>query len=247
MGTLNVLECVRKSDSVAVGVMITTDKCYENKEQIWSYREDDAMGGYDPYSSSKGCAEILIASYRSSFMNPKDYKKHGKAIASVRAGNVIGGGDWSKDRIIPDCIRALMASEPIEVRNPKAVRPWQHVLEPLYGYLLLASKMYQNGTVYSEGWNFGPDYESIVTVEEIVHLIIENWGNGKYIDLSNKQTMHEASLLSLDCTKAKTLLKWLPKLSIIQAVEYTVEWYKDYGKGNCYDFCVDQINDFCKV
>lgn len=242
MGTLNVLECIRKSEDVKVGVMITTDKCYENKEQIWPYREDDPMGGYDPYSSSKGCCELLISSYRNSFMNPKDYDKHGKAIASVRAGNVIGGGDWSKDRIVPDCIRALMESKYIEIRNPNAIRPWQHVLEPLSGYLLLASKMYQDGVSYCSGWNFGPEVQSIVKVENIAQSIIEAWPSGKWINVSSKDKPHEAKLLSLDITKVKNYLKWNPIWNIKDCVNYTVDWYKNFiDNKDMYSFCKQQI------
>lgn len=247
IGTLNVLECIRKSNTLKVGVMITTDKCYENKEQIWSYRENDAMGGYDPYSSSKGCAELLIASYRNSFFNPNDYKIHGKSIASVRAGNVIGGGDWSKDRIIPDCIKSLIKGENIKIRNPLAVRPWQHVLEPLSGYLLLAMKMYHDGIKYCSGWNFGPDQESIVPVSTIAGLVIKAWGSGKWEDLSNNIGPHEATLLSLDCTKSKFYLKWNPKFKIDQAINYTIEWYKKYvDNENMYNLCVSQIEQYCK-
>ncbi len=246
MGTLNVLECIRKSDCVRVGIMITTDKCYENKEQIWPYREDDPMGGYDPYSSSKGCCELLISSYRNSFINSKDYDKHGKAIASVRAGNVIGGGDWSKDRIVPDCIRALMNREDINIRNPKAVRPWQHVLEPLSGYMLLAKKMYEDNTSYCSGWNFGPDYDSIVPVSKIADLITKEWGSGKWRDVSNENAPHEANLLRLDCTKAKTYLKWSPKLNIEEALELTLGWYKYFNVKDPYELCINQIQNYCK-
>ncbi len=246
MGTLNVLECIRKSDSVKVGIMITTDKCYENKEQIWGYRETDAMGGYDPYSSSKGCAELLIASYRNSFIHPNDYVKHEKAISSVRAGNVIGGGDWQKDRIVPDCIRALIDNKSINIRNPNAVRPFQHVLEPLSGYLLLAYKMYEDGVNYCDGWNFGPDFNSIVNVQTIVNLIINKWGSGHWTDLSDKDAPYEANLLSLDCTKAKTYLGWKNRLNIEEAIEYTVDWYKNFKDLNVYELCVNQIKEYLK-
>lgn len=245
MGTLNVLECIRSSDSVKVGIMITTDKCYENREQIWPYREEDPMGGYDPYSSSKGCCELLISSYRNSFMNPKDYEKHGKAIASVRAGNVIGGGDWSRDRIVPDCIRSLVENRDIEIRNPNAVRPWQHVLEPLGGYLLLASKMYEDGMSYSSGWNFGPNYESIVPVKDIVDIMVNKWGKGKWVNISKCNDLHEANLLSLDCTKAKAYLNWTPRLNIEEALKFTVDWYKDFGNKDLYQLCVNQIENYC--
>lgn len=178
MGTINVLEAIRATDSVKVGVMITSDKCYENKEQIWSYRENDPMGGYDPYSSSKAATELAISSWRRSFFHPIQYDNHGKSLASVRAGNVIGGGDWAKDRIIPDCIRALESGCDIEIRNPKAIRPWQHVLEPLGGYLLLAKKMWNEPTRYCGGWNFGPCAENITTVWNMAEEVIKN---GNYI------------------------------------------------------------------
>ncbi|MGH4052940.1 MAG: CDP-glucose 4,6-dehydratase [Clostridium sp.] len=244
MGTLNVLECIKNSGSVKVTVMITTDKCYKNIEQIWGYREDDPMGGYDPYSSSKGCCEILIDSYRNSFINPKNYKFHGKAIASARAGNVIGGGDWSRDRIIPDCIRALKENKDIQLRNPKAIRPWQHVLEPLSGYLQLASKMYEDGESYCSGWNFGPDGDSIVSVGRIVDGIIMEWGSGKCLDTSQENAPHEANLLKLDCTKAKTYLKWSPKLTVEEAIKLTVDWYKQSNNKDMFETCVNQIENY---
>jgi len=246
MGTLNVLECIKNSETVRVSIMITTDKCYKNIEQIWGYREDDPMGGYDPYSSSKGCAEILIDSYRNSFINPKDYRLHKKAIASVRAGNVIGGGDWSRDRIIPDCIRALRENRDIEMRNPKAIRPWQHVLEPLSGYLLLASMMKVDGISYCGGWNFGPNVDSIVSVGSIVDIIIKEWGNGRCLDVSREDAPHEANLLKLDCTKAKTYLKWSPKLNVDEAIKLTVDWYKKYNDKDkdMFDLCVNQIKSY---
>ncbi|MGH4138609.1 CDP-glucose 4,6-dehydratase [Clostridium sp.] len=246
MGTLNVLECIKSSAAVKVSIMITTDKCYKNIEQIWGYREDDPMGGYDPYSSSKGCAEILIDSYRNSFINPKDYSLHGKAIATARAGNVIGGGDWSKDRIIPDCIRALKGNKDIEIRNSKAVRPWQHVLEPLSGYLLLASKMYEDGVSYCSGWNFGPNIDSIISVGSIVDTIILEWGYGKGVDISLENAPHEANILKLDCTKAKTYLGWLPKLNVNEALKLTVDWYKYFNEKDMYDLCINQIKCYCE-
>lgn len=246
-GTVNVLEAIRVTDSVKVAVMVTSDKCYENKEWIWGYRENDSMGGYDPYSSSKGAAELVIAGYRNSFFNPDRYSQHGKAIASVRAGNVIGGGDWAKDRIIPDCIRALEQNKPIEIRNPQAIRPWQHVLEPLAGYLLLAAKLYQEPDKYAQAWNFGPDYDSVVNVKDIVELVIKNWGSGEWEDVSDKNAVHEATLLALDCNKAKRYLRWKPILDIEEALKFTVEWYKNYSKENVYDLCKKQIIYYCKV
>ena len=244
MGTLNVLEAVRKNDSVCSVVVITTDKCYENKEQIYGYREIDPLGGYDPYSTSKACAELLVSSYRSSFMNPECYSTHHKVISSARAGNVIGGGDWSRDRIVPDCIKALVEGRTIEVRNPCSIRPWQHVLEALGGYLLLASKMYNRGTAYGGAWNFGPDFDSIAQVKDIVEVIINKWGSGNWVDVSGSKDLHEANLLSLDCTKAKRHLEWKPKLNIIKAVEYTVEWYKNYLCCDTYKLCRDQILEY---
>lgn len=246
MGTINILEAIRSTDSVKVGVMITTDKCYENKEQVWGYRENEPMGGYDPYSSSKGATEIAIASWRRSFFNPKDYEKHGKSIASVRAGNVIGGGDWALDRIIPDCFKALEAGKPIEIRSPKAIRPWQHVLEPLNGYMLLASRMWNEPTKYCEGWNFGPRTESISTVWDVASMVIENYGSGKLKDLSTPNALHEAKLLMLDISKAKFRLGWEPRMDIKQCLALTVDWYKRYSDKDVYDLCVGQIEKYLK-
>jgi CDP-glucose 4,6-dehydratase len=246
MGTIHILEAIRTTECVKVGVMITTDKCYENKEQIWGYRENEPMGGYDPYSSSKGAAEIAISSWRRSFFNPENYERHGKSIASARAGNVIGGGDWALDRIVPDCIRALEAGKPIEIRNPKAIRPWQHVLEPLSGYLLLAKKMWEEPAKYGEAWNFGPQSESIATVWEIANQVIENYGTGKLIDLSNPETLHEANLLMLDISKAKFELGWKPRMNIKQCAALTTDWYKRYKKENVYQLCTEQINRYCR-
>ncbi len=244
MGTINILEAIRTTDSVKVGVMITTDKCYENKEQIWGYRENEPMGGYDPYSSSKGAAEIAISSWRRSFMNPDKYSEHGKSIASVRAGNVIGGGDWALDRIIPDCIRALEGGVPIDIRSPRSVRPWQHVLEPLSGYLLLAMKMWESPTDYCEGWNFGPRSESISTVWDVASRVVENYGSGSLRDLSDPNALHEASLLMLDISKAKFRLGWEPSWTINKTVEVTARWYKDYKFKDVLQLCIDQVKEY---
>ena len=243
-GTINILEAIRMTDSVKVGIMITTDKCYENKEQVWGYRENEPMGGYDPYSSSKGAAEIAINSWRRSFFNPEQYELHGKSIASVRAGNVIGGGDWALDRIIPDCIRALEANKPIEIRSPKAIRPWQHVLEPLSGYMLLAQKMWDEPVKYCEGWNFGPHLESIIPVWNVASMVIENYGKGELKDLSDPNALHEAKLLILDISKARFQLGWEPKMNIEQCVALTVNWYKSYSRGKVYNLCVEQIEKY---
>ena len=242
MGTVHVLEAIRATPSVKVGVMITTDKCYENKEQIWGYRESDPMGGYDPYSSSKGACEIAIASWRKSFFNPQDYSKHKKSIASARAGNVIGGGDWATDRIIPDCIRALEAGKPIEIRNPNAIRPWQHVLEPLSGYLLLAQKMWENPEKYCEAWNFGPNQESVANVWEVASKVIHEYGKGILIDKSDHSYLHEAKLLSLDISKVQNYLGWKPKLNINETITLTTNWYQMYNKEKVYDFIIEQID-----
>jgi CDP-glucose 4,6-dehydratase len=244
MGTINVMEAIRVTDSVKVAVMITTDKCYENREQIWGYRENEAMGGYDPYSSSKGATEIAIASWRRSFFNPNEYEKHGKSIASVRAGNVVGGGDWAIDRIIPDCIRALEQGKSIEIRSPKAIRPWQHVLEPLSGYLLLAKKMWNEPTKYCEGWNFGPRMESIVPVWEVAKKVVNEYGQGSLKDVSDSADLHEAKLLMLDISKAAFELGWKPKMNIDQCIALTVDWYKRYKQEPVYDVCCEQINQF---
>jgi CDP-glucose 4,6-dehydratase len=244
MGTIHVLEAIRATESVKVGVMITTDKCYENKEQIWGYRENEPMGGYDPYSSSKGAAEIAISSWRRSFFNPAQYEKHGKAIASVRAGNVIGGGDWALDRIIPDCIKAIEAGKTIEIRSPKAIRPWQHVLEPLSGYMLLAMKMWNEPTQYCEGWNFGPRAESIANVWDVASLLIQHYGKGELKDVSDPNALHEAKLLMLDISKAKFQLGWEPRMNLEQCLKMVAEWYKRYQKEDVYSLCVEQINQF---
>ena len=244
MGTIHVMEAIRFTDSVKVGIMITTDKCYENREQIWGYRENEPMGGYDPYSSSKGATEIAIASWSRSFFNPTQYTKNNKSIASVRAGNVIGGGDWALDRIIPDCIRALEVGQTIDIRNPRAVRPWQHVLEPLSGYMLLAQKMWNEPIKYCEGWNFGPKLESISTVWEVATKIVEEYGDGELKDMSNMNALHEANLLMLDISKAKFQLGWEPRMNIDQCISLVIDWYKKYVSQSVYSLCVEEIEKY---
>ncbi len=244
MGTVNVLEAVRATPNVKVAVMITTDKCYENKEQVWAYRENEPMGGYDPYSSSKGAAEIAISSWRRSFFNPEQYEKHGKSVASVRAGNVIGGGDWARDRILPDCIRALEAGQPIGIRSPKAVRPWQHVLEPLGGYLLLAKKIWEEPTRYCEGWNFGPEPAGAQPVWVVAEAVVKAYGSGSLQDLSDPNALHEAQLLMLDISKARYRLGWRPRLDMARTVALTVDWYKRYRTEDVYNLCAEQIRTY---
>ncbi|MBO5566860.1 MAG: CDP-glucose 4,6-dehydratase [Succinivibrio sp.] len=244
IGSLNILEATRKFSCVKTVIMITSDKCYENVEQIWGYKESDRMGGYDPYSSSKGCAEILISSYRNSFFNPKDYKKHGKAVASVRAGNVIGGGDWSADRLIPDCIRAIEHGKDIEIRSPNSTRPWEHVLEPLSGYLRLGQKLIETPEEFSQAFNFGPPIDCNKTVWEVVSYLIKYYGKGKVIDISDKDKVHESTLLCVDPSKAYRMLQWKSMFSLKEAIEKTVDWYKAYSSkaDDMYTFCCNQIN-----
>ena len=243
-GTVNLLECCRQTDSVKVIVNVTTDKCYENKEWVWGYRENDRLGGYDPYSSSKACSELVTEAYRKSFFNPDTHALHGKSLATARAGNVFGGGDWQTDRIVPDCVRALEKGEPIIVRSPNAIRPWQHVLEPLSGYLQLAEKMYNNPTAYAEGWNFGPTDSSFLSVGSLVNEIVKTWGTGSWEDHSNPNAPHEANTLKLDITKAKNQLGWSPLWDIDKAITETVSWYRQYPAGNVHDFCCRQIIDY---
>jgi len=244
MGSFNILEVVRHNDCVKTVVMITSDKCYENVEQIWGYQEDDRMGGYDPYSSSKGCAELMIASMRNSFFNPQNYAVHGKAIASVRAGNVIGGGDWSVDRLIPDCIRAIEDGKDILIRSPNATRPWEHVLEPLSGYLRVGQKLMEDPVKYATSFNFGPPISANKTVLDVVNLVVANYGKGKIIVDANQKQQHENTLLFLDATKAYTQLNWVAKWNLIEMVQKTVDWYKaSLMQSDMYDFCVQQINE----
>ena len=228
MGTVHVLESVRYTDDVKVVIVVTSDKCYENKEWVWGYRENEPMGGYDPYSNSKGCAELVTAAYRSSYFNVEHYERHGVALATVRAGNVIGGGDWAKDRLIPDIMNAFMEKRPVMIRNPNAVRPWQYVLDPLNGYLTLAEKLWEDGPKFAEEWNFGANEQDTRSVSSIVDFLARIWGSGAHweYDLSNHP--HEANYLRLDCSKARARLNWSPKLSLKTALEWIVEWYQGY-------------------
>jgi CDP-glucose 4,6-dehydratase len=243
-GTVNVLECCRLSQTVRTIVNVTTDKCYENKEWVWGYRENDRLGGYDPYSSSKACSELVTEGYRKSFFNSDDVARHGKSLASARAGNVFGGGDWQVDRIVPDCVRHLEKGESIIVRNPHAIRPWQHVLEPLSGYLLLSEKMHENPVTYAGAWNFGPEESSFLNVGVLVDAVVKAWGEGAWEDRSVPGAVHEAHLLKLDIAKAKTLLGWTPVWNIEKAVSATAEWYREYRNSRVHDLCMRQIMDY---
>ena len=226
MGTVNLLEAVRHTPGVKAVVNITTDKCYENREWVWGYRENEPMGGYDPYSNSKGCAELVSTAYRSSFFNPKDYQRHGVAVATVRAGNVIGGGDWAQDRLIPDALAAFEAGKPVQIRNPHAIRPWQHVLEPLRGYLTLAEQLFEQGAAYAEAWNFGPRDEDARPVGWIVQQLASLWGAGASWQIDAGDHPHEAHYLKLDISKARTLLDWHPALNLEQSLQLITDWSK---------------------
>jgi CDP-glucose 4,6-dehydratase len=246
MGTVNVLEAIRlHGDTVRAFVNITTDKVYENREYLWAYQETEPLGGDDPYSSSKACSELVTLAYRNSYFNPRDYKKHKIAVATARAGNVIGGGDWSKDRIVPDCIKAILAGKPIIVRNPYAIRPWQHVLEPLSGYLCLAEKLYKGGLKYSESWNFGPIENDCKPVEYLVKAICKQWGTEALFTFAKVKGPHEAAFLKLDCSKAHARLGWHPHWNLEKALSATVAWYKIYSsKGDVKEMCFKQIDEF---
>lgn len=228
MGTVHLLEAVRRTPSVRAVVNVTSDKCYENREWIWGYRETEPMGGFDPYSNSKGCAELVTDAYRNSFFNPSAFDEHRVALASGRAGNVIGGGDWAGDRLIPDMMRAISAGVPVRIRNPKAIRPWQHVLEPLSGYLLLAEKLHGEGPRFVGGWNFGPDESDTQPVQWIVERLVERWGDGASWARDNTPQPHEANYLKLDCSKARGLLGWTPRWHLAQAVDRIVEWHQAF-------------------
>ncbi|MCK9394600.1 MAG: CDP-glucose 4,6-dehydratase [Methylobacter sp.] len=231
MGTVHVLEAVRQTQSVRAVVNVTSDKCYDNREWVWGYRENEPMGGYDPYSNSKGCAELVTAAYRSSFFNPEKYNEHRVALATGRAGNVIGGGDWAEDRLIPDILSAIGEGRRVVIRNPDAARPWQHVLEPLSGYLLLAQKLYQEGAAYAEGWNFGPADEDAKPVQWIVDSLTKSWGDGASWLLDQGDHPHEAHYLKLDCSKAKARLDWRPRWRLEHALAAIVDWHRAYRDG----------------
>ncbi|BBI32705.1 CDP-glucose 4,6-dehydratase [Cohnella abietis] len=249
LGTVNLLDAVRTAVAEGVHIQavlnITTDKCYENQEWTWGYRENDRLGGFDPYSNSKACAELATSMFRDSYFNPKDYASHGLSIATARAGNVIGGGDWSEDRIIPDCIRALMEGNKLPIRNPVATRPWQHVLEPLQGYLLLVEQMVERGTKFGEAWNFGPNDDGVKSVEWLVKKIGTLWGVNDFYELAEGSNPHEATNLSLDSSKARRALGWQPIWSVERALEKTVEWFQAYQQqSDMKAVCLEQLEAY---
>lgn len=242
MGSVHLLEAVRHCETVRSVVVVTSDKCYENREWPWGYRENEAMGGYDPYSNSKGCAELLSAAYRQSFFGPNG---HSAGIATARAGNVIGGGDWALDRLIPDMVRAIEQGQPICVRNPDAIRPWQHVLEPLSGYLVLAERLYDGDQTVREGWNFGPRDEDARPVRWIADRFTKLWGDGSAWVQDTSSHPHEAHYLKLDCSKARAQLGWSPRWQLEHALTHIVNWHRAYRQGeDMHRVTLDQINSF---
>lgn len=241
MGTVHVLDAARQTPSIRAAVVVTSDKCYDNREWSRGYVETDAMGGRDPYSSSKGCQEIVAAAYRTSFFG--DASK--AAVASARAGNVIGGGDWANDRLVPDAMKAFALGNPLEVRNPRSVRPWQYVLEPLAGYLLLMERLYSEGHRWAEGWNFGPLDEDTQPVEVVVNGLVERWGNGAQWTITGRQHPHEATLLKLDCSKARTELGWTPKWRLERTLHAVVDWHRALLAGeDMQSFSLQQIREY---
>lgn len=249
MGTVHLLESVRRSPGVKAVVNITTDKCYENREWIWGYRENEPMGGHDPYSNSKGCAELVSAAYRASFFNEANHSQHGCSVATARAGNVIGGGDWAKDRLIPDILKGFEQGQPVQIRHPDAVRPWQHVLEPLRGYFTLAQRLYEQGPSFAEGWNFGPNDEDARPVGWIASRMVDMWGAP---DAAWKATPgehpHEANTLKLDISKARARLGWHPALDLEGALQLTVQWTRQRQAGaNVRQTTLAQIADYQKL
>jgi CDP-glucose 4,6-dehydratase len=246
MGTVNLLDVVKESPWVKAVVIITSDKVYENKESLRGYQEDDRLGGYDPYSSSKACCEIITDAFRNSFFNPSRYNEHHVAIATVRAGNVIGGGDFAKDRLVPDCIKALMENRKIIIRNPQAIRPWQHVLEPLGGYIELAEKLYLQGTEFEGAWNFGPLEKNEKTVDYIVNKLCHLWSSQAFYEQDKCINPHETNLLKLDSDKARQRMGFRPKWDIDKALEMVLEWTKELLKNEKYmfDVCLSQIEEY---
>jgi CDP-glucose 4,6-dehydratase len=245
MGTAHVLEAVRETAGIKALVCITTDKCYENKEWVWPYRETDGLGGYDPYSSSKACAELVVAAYRNSFWSADAGSQGRVGVATARAGNVIGGGDWSEDRLIPDLVRGFSSGQPANIRRPEAIRPWQHVLEPLHGYLLLAEQLLTGANTSASAFNFGPGDQDAWAVERIAHKLASLWGHGAAWVRESIPGAHEAGQLRLDSSKARAQLKWHPRLSLESALEWTAAWYQASIKGaDMQAFTLDQIERY---
>ncbi len=246
MGTVNLLDIARQVKSIKAILNVTSDKCYENKEWHWGYRENEPMGGYDPYSNSKACSELVTSSFRNSFFNPTEYNKQGVALASARAGNVIGGGDWADDRLIPDIFRAILQGEKVKIRNPFAIRPWQHVLEPLNGYLTLCKKLYTHGQAFAEAWNFGPDDSDVKNVESITKTICDLWNDGaSFENDTNSEHPHEANYLKLDCSKAKAELNWYPRWKLETTLQMIVDWNKAFqSNDDMRQVSISQIEKF---
>jgi len=240
-GTVNLFECCRLSESVKAVINVTSDKCYQNNEWLWPYRENDPMGGFDPYSSSKGCSEIITNAYRQSFFNSDPLKDLNKGIASARAGNVIGGGDWHKNNLIASCIISLENDSPIRLRNPKAIRPWQHVLDAIFGYLTLGYKLFEYPSKFSGPWNFGPNTNMITSVDDIVSNLLYYWGEENWEIIDENLSHHEANILQIESTKARTELGWRPIWDLDKMLEMTVGWYKNYKNTDIYDYCIEQI------
>lgn len=245
MGTVHLLDAVRRVGGVKAVVNVTSDKCYENKEWHWGYRENEPKGGFDPYSNSKGCAELVADAYRNSYFNKSNYSEHGCALASVRAGNVIGGGDWALDRLIPDMLTAFQAGRPVQIRSPHAIRPWQHVLEPLSGYLLTAEKLYTQGVDFAEGWNFGPEDVDAKPVQWIVENLVRYWGAGAAWQLDGADHPHEAGYLKLDCSKAKARMGWHPRWDLSTTLEKIVAWHKSWLiEENMREYTLNEIDQY---
>lgn len=245
MGTANLLETVRNCDSVAAVVVVTSDKCYENRETLEGYKESDPLGGYDPYSNSKACAELVTASFRSSFFNPQAYSQHGIGVASARAGNVIGGGDWAEDRLIPDMLKAFSDGEAVVIRAPGAIRPWQYILDLLCGYLMLAENLYTHGADYAEPWNFGPNPSDFKPVSWITDKMADYWGENAKWQLDNQNQPHETTYLSLDCSKARRRLQWTPRCKLETALRSIIHWHREWSRGqDIRAVTLDEIQDF---
>ncbi len=245
LGTVHLLDAVRRTPSVRAVVVVTSDKCYENQEWHWPYREHEPMGGHDPYSSSKGCAELVTAAYRRSFFPSDRYAEHHVAVATARAGNVIGGGDWALDRLVPDIMRAFSAGVPAVIRNPEAVRPWQHVLDPLAGYLALAEGLYAAAPAFTEAWNFGPSDSDARTVRSLVSALAKLWGESARWECTEPEQLHEARLLRLDSSKARAQLGWSPRWNLDQTLLHTVEWYKAFHRGeDLHAISLNQIQSY---